>query len=252
MRKIIAVLCITVIALFTSTVQAQQQEPQEKLINDAFITALNPYISNAVYNYYNEVKQYGLYDAKILEIKRESEGGFSFIVKVQVTTFEASHNPPYGTETITMKVDPSGVKVMNYEHKGDEWEQKIKKFNNDVLMDIQKTFNLDLNGYQKYESRQIFYQAEQDRNLKQLANFNEDIVINVLNKEFTPPHKNVTEPFTFVKDDKAYIVYKKADGTNILYTLRKENSNWVIIKKETKQGKVMPKELLWYMFKRIN
>ncbi|MEW9674276.1 DUF3888 domain-containing protein [Ammoniphilus sp. 3BR4] len=140
MKKLIAVLLITVLAFFTPIVQAQQKESNEKLIHDAFLTALDPHISKASFNHYNKIKQYGLYDAEILEIKRVDEGSFSFIVKVQVRTFENAHNPPYGTETITLEVDPSGVKVTNFEHQGDEWEQKIEKFHNEVLRDIQKSF----------------------------------------------------------------------------------------------------------------
>lgn len=121
---------------------------------------------------------------------------------------------PYGIETITMGVAPSGIKVINYEHKGDEREQKMEKFKNEVLMDIQKTFNLDLNAYQKYE--QLHYQAEQGK-FMELAKINEDIVINELNKEIKPPYKNVIYPMTFVKDDEAFILYKKSDGTNVLY-----------------------------------
>ncbi|MEW9674275.1 hypothetical protein [Ammoniphilus sp. 3BR4] len=112
-------------------------------------------------------------------------------------------------------------------------------------------FNVDLSGYQKYEYEQLLSQAEQKK-LKQLAKFNEDIVIKELNKDIKPPYKNVADPFTFVKEDKAYIVFKKADGTNVLYTMRKENDTWINVKRESQQGKVMPKELLRYMFKPMN
>jgi hypothetical protein len=60
-----------------------------------------------------------------------------------------------------------------------------------------------------------------------------------------------TNPFTFIKDDKAYILFKKADGTNFVYSLIKKDTTWVIITKESKQGKVMPRELLWYLFKQL-
>jgi hypothetical protein len=48
MKKAITVACITVLALLTSVVQAQHQEPQEKLIHDAFLTVLFPHISEEV------------------------------------------------------------------------------------------------------------------------------------------------------------------------------------------------------------
>lgn len=50
MKTAIIAACITALALFTSVVQAQQQEPQETLIHDALLTALSSHISKAVYN----------------------------------------------------------------------------------------------------------------------------------------------------------------------------------------------------------
>jgi hypothetical protein len=67
----------------------------------------------------------------MIEIKRETEEGFSFIVKVEVRTFEHAYAPLYGIETIIMGVAPFGVRAINYEHKGDEWEQKMEKFKNE-------------------------------------------------------------------------------------------------------------------------
>ncbi|WAG63283.1 DUF3888 domain-containing protein [Clostridium estertheticum] len=36
---------------------------------------------------------------------------------IQVETFTGPHNPPRGTETITISTDPYGTKVSNYTHK---------------------------------------------------------------------------------------------------------------------------------------
>ncbi|MGJ7919727.1 DUF3888 domain-containing protein [Neobacillus sp. LXY-4] len=55
---------------------------------------------------YKEIeKQYGInkqFDCgKIIQIKKQDQGGYSFDVTVQVTTFEGAHNPPYDLVTIT-------------------------------------------------------------------------------------------------------------------------------------------------------
>jgi hypothetical protein len=192
-----------------------------------------------------------LFWTKILDIKRKSEGEYTFTVKLQARTFEHAHSSPIGIETITMDVSPFGVKIINFEHKGDEWEQKIEQFNKELLNDIIKTFNLDLTYFKKYEYRQLEYLAEQGNdNFVSIHNIIEEIV-KELNKDIKPPYKNFINPFTFVKDDKAYILFKKADGTNFVYTFKKNDNTWIVIKKESKQGKKMPKELLWYMYKHL-
>lgn len=218
-------------------------------MHDTLITSLSPYIDKAVTQYYGYPKQSALFWTKILNIKREQQSGYSFTVKLQVRTFEHAHSSPIGIETLTMSVSPLGVKLISYEHQGDEWETKIEKFKMELLEDIFKTSNLDLSSYKKYEYRQLQYLTEQLDGLKSLNSVTEEIN-NELNKDIKPPYKNFVAPFTFIKDDKAYILFKKADGTNFVYSLIKKDNNWVTIKKESKQGKVMPKELLWYMFKR--
>ncbi|TXK83750.1 DUF3888 domain-containing protein [Paenibacillus sp. N3.4] len=230
--------------------QIPSQETQEKLTQDTLLTTLSPHIQEAIANYYGYPKQFALFWTKILNIKREQQGGYTFTVKLQAKTFEHAHSSPIGIEILTMSVSPFGVKLISYEHQGDEWEAKIEKFKMELLEDIFKTFNLDLSSYKKYEYRQLQYLAEQKDDLISLYSVNEEIN-NELNKDIKPPYKNFVAPFAFVKDDKAYILFKKADGTNFVYSLNKKDNNWVIIKKESKQGKVMPKELLWYMFKRL-
>jgi hypothetical protein len=99
----------------------------------ALLTTLYPNINDVIINHYGYLKQYALFGSKVLEIKRESEGGYSFTVKVQVVTFEHAHSNPYGTETISFNVSPLGVRLISFEHKGDEWEPKIAKFKNEIL-----------------------------------------------------------------------------------------------------------------------
>ncbi|MEH7614032.1 DUF3888 domain-containing protein [Gottfriedia acidiceleris] len=117
-------------------IKASQNEVNNKLLHDTLLTTLDPHISDGVEEYYGYHKQYGLYDAKILNIKREREGSFSFLAKVQVNTFEHAHNPPYGKETMTFDVSPMGIKRINYVHEGDEEEKKLKQFYIETISDI--------------------------------------------------------------------------------------------------------------------
>ncbi|MEH7226790.1 DUF3888 domain-containing protein [Bacillus sp. JJ1566] len=224
-----------------------QSEIDYKLIYDTLLTTLDPYIENEIIHYYGYLKQYGLYDAKIGSISRNPEAEFSFKVKVQVTTFEHAHDPPYGIETMTFDISPFGVKVIEFKHKGDEEEKKIKQFYQDVISDIKKSFNLQLQGYSIYTYDQLFHQSEQQIQYKTLADIVEKIIVNILNPRIKPPYKNVIDPVTMIKGNKGYILFKTADGTNVVYFVKKENSTWTIKDKKFKKGKVMKKELLWYM-----
>ena len=120
-------------ALLTVTsgnLDSQSEQPDYKLIYDTLLTTLEPSIQKEIINYYGYPKQYGLYDAKILSIIRH-EGQFSFIAKIQVTTFEHAHDPPYGKETMTFKIDPFGVKTIDFQHEGDQLEKDINEFYKD-------------------------------------------------------------------------------------------------------------------------
>ncbi|WP_440895467.1 DUF3888 domain-containing protein [Amphibacillus sp. Q70] len=224
-----------------------ETEIDYQLIYDTLLTALDPYITEEIINHYGYPKQYGLSDAKILSVIRETEGGFSFQGKVQVTTFEHAHNPPYGIETITFEISPFGVKVIEFQHEGDEEEKKIKQFYQEVISDIIQSFNLKLQSYSVYTYDQLFYQSEKQIHYKTLTDIVKNIIANSLNPQIKPPYKNVIDPVTFIKGDKGYIIFKTADGTNAVYFVKKENNKWTIIDKTFKKGKIMKEELLWYM-----
>ncbi|MGY0372901.1 DUF3888 domain-containing protein [Clostridium sp. JNZ J1-5] len=74
-----------------------------------------PYISSAVDKYYGYPKQFDLYDAKIISIKKTPEK-FEYEIIVQVETFTGAHNPPRGIETITILTSPIGTKTINFNH----------------------------------------------------------------------------------------------------------------------------------------
>ncbi|MBT2667406.1 DUF3888 domain-containing protein [Bacillus sp. ISL-4] len=228
-------------------ITSAETELNNKLIYDTLLTSLDPYISEEVVNYYGYYKQYGLFDAKIIRIIRQSEGSFSFRVTVQVNTFEHAHNPPYGKETITFDVSPFGVKVINFVHKGDEEEMKINEFYKKVLLDILQTFNLRLESFSKYSNQQLLYKSEKQKEYKFLSDIVTDIIVNDLNPDIKPPFKNVIDPVTFIKGTQGYILFKRSDGTNIVLQVAMKNGKWVVVEKKNKLGKKMQNELIWYM-----
>jgi hypothetical protein len=73
---------------------------------------LSVHITNAVAGNYGELTQFDLFDAEILDIKRQTEGGFSFTVKVQISPFKGAHNT-IGKDTITLEVTPGMVTVIS-------------------------------------------------------------------------------------------------------------------------------------------
>jgi hypothetical protein len=236
-----------IFCLNPNTYEASKNYPSYKVIYDTLLTTLDPYISDAIVKHYGEPKQYSLSDAKVINITRKSEGGFSFIVKVQIKTFELALNPPYGKETILFEVTPTGVVVVDYKHEGDQWEKKINEFYEKSISDIKKSFNLDLTTFKEYTLGQLFFQSEKQKSLKSLSEIVLGIVENILNPEIGRPFKNVITPMTFINNNHGYILYKKSDGTNVIITVRKENEVWEVVNEKSKKGKKMRDEIYWYM-----
>ncbi|MDQ0876064.1 hypothetical protein QFZ77_004723 [Paenibacillus sp. V4I3] len=229
----------------TSTDIKIQGAPTEKVLKDSLFALLYPYVSEAVNNYYGKRKQF--WNEKIIDIKEQ--GRYRILVKVQLETFEHSHGPPYGEDLITFRVELGKATVTDYNHKGDEWETKISTFNNSMIQDVQNTFGIDFAPYKKYEYGQLLFTSEKQKELQPLVDINIKIVEQVLQQPGTiiGGSKNVVNPFTFIKDDFGYIMYKKRDGTNVLLTVKKVDGTWTFIKQVSKQGKPMKSELLWYM-----
>jgi hypothetical protein len=250
LRKFYLVFLIGIIILSAQPhlFKASQNDIDNKLLNDTLLTTLDPYIEEGIVNYYGYLKQYGLYDAKVLSIKRNTEEDeFNFTVKVLVTTFESAHNPPYGKETVTFNISPMGVKRVNYYHEGDEVEKKFIQFYKESISDIKQSFHLNLEHYSKYSYNQLLYIAEKNEEYKSLSAIAVGIVENILNPEIHPPYKNVIDPVTFIKGNEGYVLFKRADGTNNYFRMKKENKEWVVVEKKSEKGKKMKYELYWYL-----
>ncbi|MGY3186902.1 DUF3888 domain-containing protein [Lysinibacillus sp. TE18511] len=237
------------LTLSSGNLDAQSEQPDYKLIYDTLITTLFPSISKEIDNYYGYPKQFE--DAKILSITRVHEGSFDFNAKVQVTTFEHAHDPPYGKETMTFNISPFGVKTINFQHEGDKLEKEINEFYKATLSDIKQSFNLDLGSYSSYTYNQLQYQAEINNDFKSLFNIAEEVVTNILFPERKIPNKNVIDPVTFIKDNTGYMLFKKSDGTNVIYKVQKKDGKWIVTDKNSKQGKKMDYEIPWYVWNKI-
>lgn len=233
-----------------NNLNAEQNKVDDKLLLDTLITLLSPYISEGIEHYYGYDKSYGLYDIKILAISRGKDSEFRFKVVVQVNTFAEAHNPPYGKETIILKADVEKVKVIKFIHEGDEWERKITDFYDEAISDILHSFKLNLNSFKKLSYEQLVFLSEKQNEYKSLSDIVTGIIDNKLITEINTPYspfKNVITPVTFIKGNQGYILFKKADGSNIVIGVSKLKGKWVVVNKESKQGKKMKKELLWYM-----
>lgn len=226
-------------------IYAQSEQADDQLIRDTFITILNPFIEKEIDHYYGYPKQYGLYDVKILKIVKESQ--FSFKVSVEVTTFEHAHSPPYSKEIITFEVSPTGVSTLRYIHEADDVEKAINAFYRATLLDIQQSFKLDLASYTSYRYDQLQYQAEINNDMKPLAMIAEEIVTHILFPERKIPYKNVIDPVTFIKGNIGYMLFKRADGTNVSYQLQKKDGTWIVTDKTSKPGRKMEDLLPWYI-----
>lgn len=246
MRKIMLMLTVTIsFCIFPNYSYAQSNQPDYQLISDTLITTLFPSIDKEIVHYYGYLKQYE--NPKILSITRADEGSFDFNVTVQVTTFEHAHDPPLGTETMTFTISPFGIKTINFKHEGGKEEKGINEFYRATLSDIKQSFKLNLKPYAPYTYNQLQYQSETNNEFTSLYTIVENIVINVLVPERKIPNKNVINPVTFIKDNTGYILFKKSDGTNVMYEVQKKDGDWVVTNKKSKQGKIMDYKLPWYI-----
>ncbi|NLL51205.1 MAG: DUF3888 domain-containing protein [Peptococcaceae bacterium] len=94
-----------------STIRNSEHNKQE-LIQRSLLKILYPYIQQEITNYYGHSKQF--MDDQIVDISMY--GPYDIKIKIQVTTFEGPHNPPYGTEEITVVLSDK-VEVLEFKHK---------------------------------------------------------------------------------------------------------------------------------------
>ena len=121
MKKLIVfmllMICLIPINVYSKNIYANIDKDtiQQELYKGSLLSFLYPYISNSVNKYYGYPKQFDLYDAKIISIKKTAEQ-FEYEIIVQVETFTGAHNPPRGIETVTVLTSPTGTKIINFSH----------------------------------------------------------------------------------------------------------------------------------------
>lgn len=121
MKKLIVlmllIICLIPKNVYSNNIYAniENEAIQQELYKGSLLSFLGPHISSAVDKYYGHPKQYDLYDAKIIGIKKTPEK-FEYEIIVQVETFTDAHNPPRDIETITILTSPIGTKVINFNH----------------------------------------------------------------------------------------------------------------------------------------
>ncbi|GAA0430576.1 hypothetical protein GCM10008983_03740 [Lentibacillus halophilus] len=243
MKKVLIILSVLLFISPFSAV-ANENKAEDELTKNGLKTALYPYIEKAIADYKKQTQYYaplsmnfGLYQADILNVQKKNNVN-SFLLKIRLHTFEHAHSPPHFEVTTTLDVSLNDIKIVNFKVDEDEKAKAIKEFYQKALSDIRQSFGLNLKSYKVYNSTEV---------PKGLRNTITNITKNILNPKINPPYKNVIDPVTFLKNDKGYVLFKKSDGTNVVYTIQKEDDTWKIINKESKQGEKMPEELIWYM-----
>ncbi|MGE7975747.1 DUF3888 domain-containing protein [Bacillus cereus] len=84
----------------------------EAILEQAFLRAIGIKILNATKTYYGESR---LFDsARVIDIVRD-EFNDKYDITIQIITYEGPMIPPYGFDTITLRIP--GFKVIKYEHK---------------------------------------------------------------------------------------------------------------------------------------
>ncbi|WP_226528758.1 hypothetical protein [Metabacillus niabensis] len=136
----------------------------------------------------------------------------------------------YGTNNVTVFADlkrekpPKSVCI-------EEFEKNMKEFNNKVLSDIVKTYNLNLSGYEEF--------THDGLNLKVGDNLNDRSDKISLQHLFVGRSIGSMRLFLEhgLEGTKGYFLYKRTDGNNVIKELHKEGKAWVVMSVREKKAK---------------
>jgi len=119
--KIKNFLLIILMLTFTLPSYSSAQNLNCDELKSAFLVSLTPSLNKAIGEIYKDIpggdRSYELFDAEILKLERVHKGWESFNVTIEIQTYVGAHNPPYGVDTIYLRVDPDNIKILGYEHK---------------------------------------------------------------------------------------------------------------------------------------
>ncbi|MDR7240482.1 hypothetical protein [Neobacillus drentensis] len=136
-----------------------------------------------------------------------------------------------GTNNITVFADSKGQGKPPKSVCIEESEKQWKEFNNRVLKDIVKTYNLDLVAYQEFTHRDL------DLNVGDNLNDHPDKIS--LQHLFIGT--SIGTMRLFLKDGlegkEGYFLYKRIDGNNVLKKLHKIGNVWVVSEVNEQKGK---------------
>ncbi|SDM42474.1 hypothetical protein [Bacillus sp. OK048] len=136
----------------------------------------------------------------------------------------------YGTNNVTVFANSKGGKPPK-SHCIEEFEKKWKEFDNRVLRDIVKSYNLDLSGYEEF--------THDDLNLKVGDNLNDHSDKISLQHLFVGSSIGSMRLFleNGLEGTKGYFLYKRTDGNNVIKELHKKGKVWVAMSVREKKAK---------------
>ena len=136
----------------------------------------------------------------------------------------------YGTNNVTVFANSKGGKPPKSVCI-EEFEEKWKEFDNRILKDIVKSYNLDLSGYEEF--------THDDLNLKVGDNLNDHSDKISLQHLFVGSSSGSMRLFleNGLEGTKGYFLYKRTDGNNVIKELHKEGKVWVIMSVREKKAK---------------
>ena len=119
MRRITALaignIVLGFIMLTTATAAESKKEISVDAAEQVIINLLYQPTAAAVAEYYAEPTQF--WHPQILSVQRVADSR-NYEVVIQVETYQGPHNPPYGLETITFSVSPTGQpQLVRYDHR---------------------------------------------------------------------------------------------------------------------------------------
>lgn len=247
MKKIINLFLIIVIFITNINLKtkAKNEYIEPKNMSDTIILLLTSNIKEEIIKYYGYDRSFGFYNIQLKSITQKVDNKLD--VEIIVLTYEHAHNPPYGRETMSFEVSSNGVKTNYFYHETDEFEILREKFYSEVIKDVEKTFEMDFSKYNKLIRNKIYYRKDFNDTYKSLNNILNDIITKDNKPVIKEGYKNVIDPLTFILDNDGYIIFKKTDGTNVVYEIKLNDGIWNVVKKAERKGKVMKYLLNWYM-----
>ncbi|TPG70886.1 DUF3888 domain-containing protein [Brevibacillus laterosporus] len=220
-----AVLLFTV---STSSESSWAQPPSpipSEPIQGALILTMNPHVIKAITHYYGYPRAYDLSSVRVVGVSRSMNQPHSYEAVFQVRTYEGNHAPPFSIETIKLAVHPDGVQLTGYSHQGDEWEAKRKVEEQQVQKEFEDYFHIQLAGYQQMSYYQIAHRYRDDPD-NALLLFNQELI----SQKEAIQKQSYLLPMTFLGKRDGYILYKRSDGSQIVYFLLKELGSWKLSK----------------------